>query len=188
MLTLKVGLIISAVLALGGFVEWVALKTRLSRENNLLEYAAQVSVKERARIEAEERQRQKEAHEQASRVFGLDFMVNHGAAFGGVSATCPDGQSRKGSVPLDNIKMYGKQSSGKDYNYYIEDQGLVFCAGESPDQLILRAHDQPFEIREAGLGRDQGIMTDTAVIKKDIMYYVILESHHEISIKATEKC
>lgn len=188
MLALKVGLIISGILTLGGFAEWVVLKTRLSRENNLLEYAAQISEKERARIEAEERQRQKEAREQASRVFGLDFIVNHGAAFGGVSATCPDGRSRRGSIPLDQIMMYGQQASGKDYTYYIEDQGLVFCAGDSPDYLILRAYDQPFEIREEGLGRDQGLMTDTAVIKKDIMYYVILESHHEISIKATEKC
>lgn len=188
MLTLKIGLIISGILTLAGFVQWSVLKIRLTRENNLLEYVTIVGALERARLEAEERQKQKEAREQANRVFGLDFMVNHGAAFGGVSATCVDGLPRKGSIPLDQIMMYGQQASGKDYTYYIEDQGLVFCAGESPDHILLRAQDQPFEIREAGLGRDQGLITDTAVLKKDILYYVILESHHEISIRATESC
>jgi hypothetical protein len=84
--------------------------------------------------------------------------------------------------------MYGRQSSGKDYTYYIEDQGLYICAGERPDQLLLRSRKEPFEIREAGLDRDQGVTTSQAVIFKDVLYYVILESHHEISIRATGRC
>ena len=188
MLTLSIALIISGLLSFAGIFQWAFTRYHMSRNNNLLEYARQAGKIERQRIMLEMKKRQEEEREQAGRVFGLDFLIRHGSAFGGMSATCADGQSRKGTVSLDQIMMYGQQSSGKEYTYYIEDQGLVFCAGTSPDHLLLKSMDQPFEIREAGLGRDQGMMTDSAVIKKDVLYYVILESHHEISIRATAKC
>ena len=59
---------------------------------------------------------------------------------------------------------------------------------DQPEELIIVSKQQPFEIREAGLSRDQGISTKKAVIKQDVTYYIILESKHEISIKATKRC
>ncbi len=188
MLTIKISLIISAVLALTGAVQWTAEKISKTRKGNLLEVVTEAGEFERERIAAEERLRIQEEKEQARRTFGLDVMITHGAAFGGLSATCQDGRARKGQVPLDQIMMYGRQSNGKDYTYYIEDQGISICATDDPDTLLVRSEDQPFEIREAGLGRDQGQGGRSAVIKKDVLYYIILESHHEISIKATGKC
>lgn len=185
MLTIKAGIIISGILALAGIVQWTASKIRLTREGYLLDCISEAGEQERERLAAEKRQREREEEEQAGRVFGLDFLITHGTAFGGFSATGPDGKARKGSVALDQIMMYGRQSSGRDYTYYIEDQGLVICAGEDPDHLLIRSQGQPFEIREAGLGRDQGLVTDRAVIEKDLVYYIILESHHEISIRAS---
>ena len=75
---------------------------------------------------------------------------------------------------------------GEDDLY--EDQGLEICASDQPEELIIVSKQQPFEIREAGLSRDQGISTKKAVIKQDVTYYIILESKHEISIKATKRC
>ena len=106
----------------------------------------------------------------------------------GCAAVCADGTIRKDKVALDNILMYGKHPSGKEFTYYIEDQGLEICASDQPEELIIVSKQQPFEIREAGLSRDQGISTKKAVIKQDVTYYIILESKHEISIKATKRC
>ena len=61
---------------------------------------------------------------QKDRLFGMDFMITHGSAFGGCAAICPDGRIRRDKVALDNILMYGKHPSGKEFTYYIEDQGL----------------------------------------------------------------
>ena len=60
----------------------------------------------------------------------------------------------KDKVALDNILMYGKHPSGKEFTYYIEDQGLEICASDQPEELIIVSKQQPFEIREAGLSRD----------------------------------
>lgn len=65
---------------------------------------------------------------------------------------------RKDKVALDNILMYGKHPSGKEFTYYIEDQGLEICASDQPEELIIVSKQQPFEIREAGLSRDQGFL------------------------------
>jgi hypothetical protein len=118
----------------------------------------------------------------------MDFMITHGSAFGGCAAVCQDGRYRRGTVLLDQIMMYGRQPSGREFTYYIEDQGLEICATDEKDSLLVRSTQMPFEIREAGLSRDQGISTKKAEIKKDILYYIILESKHEISIKATKQC
>lgn len=110
------------------------------------------------------------------------------SAFGGCAAICPDGRIRRDKVALDNILMYGKHPSGKEFTYYIEDQGLEICACDNPEELTVISKQQPFEIREAGLSRGQGVPTKQAVIKQDVKYYIILESKHEISIKATKRC
>ena len=62
----------------------------------------------------------------------MDFMITHGSAFGGCAAICPDGRIRRDKVALDNILMYGKHPSGKEFTYYIEDQGLEICACDNP--------------------------------------------------------
>ena len=37
-------------------------------------------------------------------------------------------------MALDNILMYGKHPSGKEFTYYIEDQGLEICACDNPEE------------------------------------------------------
>ena len=156
MLTIKISLIISAVLALTGAVQWTAEKISKTRKGNLLEVVTEAGEFERERIAAEERLRIQEEKEQARRTFGLDVMITHGAAFGGLSATCQDGRARKGQVPLDQIMMYGRQSNGKDYTYYIEDQGIaeyanaagirpihIFCTlTDRTEQILLEKEEQ----------------------------------------------
>lgn len=187
MILMKSGFIFSGILLVLAFVQGIVMKSRLTKKSYLLDCVSEAGRRERERIAAENRQRAFEAEKQAKRVFGLDVLITHGTAFGGFAGTCPDGKSRRGFVPLDQIMMYGRQPSGKEYTYYIEDQGILFCAGEDADSLIIKS-EEPFEIRQAGLGRDQGYTTVTAAIKKNILYYIILESHHEISVKATARC
>lgn len=187
MITMQIGLIISGILVFAGAAQWIIQTRNLTRRGYLLDCVNEAGERERERIAIEEKQRREEEERQSKRSFDLDLLITHGAAFGGFSATCPDGRPRKGVVPLEQIMMYGRQPSGKDYTYYIEDQGLLICACDETDSLIIRSGDRPFEIREAGLNRDQGVTTECARIKKDIIYYIILESHHEISIRAT-KC
>ena len=67
-------------------------------------------------------------------------------------------------------------------------EALEICACDNPEELTVISKQQPFEIREAGLSRGQGVPTKQAVIKQDVKYYIILESKHEISIKATKRC
>ena len=158
------------------------------RDRYILDYAGQVSELESQKREEERQQRQEEEKKQKDRLFGMDFMITHGSAFGGCAAICPDGRIRRDKVALDNILMYGKHPSGKEFTYYIEDQGLEICACDNPEELTVISKQQPFEIREAGLSRGQGVPTKQAVIKQDVKYYIILESKHEISIKATKRC
>ena len=66
-----------------------------------------------------------------------------------------------------------------------EDQDVLFCAMDHPDEILIRSLKAPFEIREAGFGRDEGAVLYEAVIRKDILYYIILESKHEISVRAS---
>ena len=37
-----------------------------------------------------------------------------------------------------------------------EDQDVLFCAMDHPDEILVRSLKAPFEIREAGFGRDEG--------------------------------
>ena len=169
--TMEAGLVIAAVLAVAGVVQWKRQSGRQQKEKYILDYAGQVSELESQRREEERQLKQED-----------------GSAFGGCAAVCADGTIRKDKVALDNILMYGKHPSGKEFTYYIEDQGLEICASDQPEELIIVSKQQPFEIREAGLSRDQGISIKKAVIKQDVTYYIILESKHEISIKATKRC
>ena len=188
MLTVQIGFIISGIIFIAGAAQWVIQKRKLTRQDRLLTYVKEAGDREKERQALEERRRKEEEETQSRRCFGLDFLITHGTAFGGCAATGPDGRVRRGFVPLDHVMMYGRQPSGKDYTYYIEDQGLMICAGETPDTLILKSEEQPFEIREAGLSRDQGQTTKSVMIREDILYYIILESRHEISIRATACC
>ncbi|MBR0410434.1 MAG: hypothetical protein IJI25_05435 [Eubacterium sp.] len=188
MLTMKIAFIISGIFVIFGTGQCIMLRFRLNQSGKILDFVSEASERERELHAKEEREKMRQAEIQSKRCFGLDFLITHGSAFGGCSGTCPDGKPRKGQVPLDQVMMYGRQPSGRDYTYYIEDQGLSICAADEEDRLLVRSDDQPFEIREAGLGRDQGRVTMSAFIMKDILYYIILESHHEISIRATGKC
>ena len=188
MLTMQIGLVLVIFLAAAGVVQWKIQNSRREKQKYILEYARKVSDMEIRRKEEKKQQEVAEQQKQKFRVFHLDFLITHGSAFGGCSATCADGRRRRGSVPLDHIMMYGRHPSGKEFTYYIEEQGLEIGAADDPDVLAVRSKDTPFEIREEGMGRDQGTRTKSAVIRKDVVYYIILESKHEISIKATKAC
>ena len=188
MLTMKIGLIIAAILAIAGTGQWFVQNKKRKNQKYTLEYALKTAEIESRQKEEQQRLEKEEAEKQKTRCFWLDFLITHGSAFGGCAAVCQDGRRRKGSVSLDQIMMYGKQPSGREFTYYIEDQGLEICAMDEPDSLLVRSISSPFEIRESGLGRDQGVSVRSAVIKKDVLYYIILESKHEISIRATKGC
>ena len=169
--TMEAGLVIAALMAVVGVVQWKRQSGRQQQEKYILDYAGQVSELESQKREEERQQRQEEEKKQKDRLFGMDFMITHGSAFGGCAAICPDGRISRDKVALDNIIMYGKHPSG-----------------DNPEELTVISKQQPFEIREAGLSRGQGVPTKQAVIKQDVKYYIILESKHEISIKATKRC
>lgn len=188
MLTMKIALIIVGILILAGAIQWKSQNKKRQKQKYILEYAEKVSDLEIRKKEEQKQLEYEEEQKQKYRAFGLDFMITHGSAFGGCSATCADGRRRKDVVALDHVLMYGKHPSGKEFTYYIEEQGLEICAMDAEDTLMVRSKAAPFEIREAGLGRDQGTSTKYAVIKQDVLYYIILESKHEISIKATKRC
>ena len=165
--TMEAGLVIAALMAVVGVVQWKRQSGRQQQEKYILDYAGQVSELESQKREEERQQRQEEEKKQKDRLFGMDFMITHGSAFGGCAAICPDGRIRRDKVALDNILMYGKHPSGKEFTYYIEDQGLEICACDNPEELTVISKQQPFEIREAGLSRGQGVPTKQAVIKQD---------------------
>lgn len=185
---MEAGLVVAAVMAVFGVAQLKRQSKHQQKEKYILDYAGKVAEIE-AQKKAEEKQLEEEEEQrQRERVFGMDVMITHGSAFGGAAATCPDGRFRRGKIALDNILMYGRHPSGKEFTYYIEDQGLEIGASDRPDELFVVSRQQPFEIREAGLPRDRGTSTKSAVIRQDVLYYIILESKHEISIKATKRC
>ncbi len=186
--TMKAGLLIAAVMAAAGAVQWKRNRSRRQKQKYILDYADQVFEMEFQKRQEEQQQKEQEEIRQQERVFAMDVMLTHGSAFGGCAAICSDGRLRKGKISLDQIMMYGKHPSGKEFTYYIEEQGLDICACDNPEELRIQSRQQPFEIREAGLSRGQGMATKTAVIRQDVLYYIILESKHEISIRATRRC
>lgn len=188
MTTMEIGLILAGILLVFGAVQWKMQSGRIEKQKIVLEYAEKVTDMECRQREAQKKKEKEEEERQKFRPFGLDFMITHGSAFGGCSAINVDGRRRRGVVPLDHVLMYGKHPSGKEFTYYIEEQGLEICAADEKNCLVVRSRTTPFEIREAGMGRDQGVSAKYAVIKQDVLYYIILESRHEISIKATRTC
>ena len=166
--------------------QWIGDREIRQREEYILTYAVNVSEQERLRAERQHMLEKREEELQKQRAFYLDVKITHGSAFGGFSATENDGRRKRGIVPLDHIMLYGRHSSGKEFTYYIEEQNIEICATDSPDELLVRSTGNWFEIRQYGKGRDEGILVQSAVIRKDILYFVILESKHEISIIATD--
>lgn len=188
MIITQIILVLSACLMAVGVIQWKYQAKKQEKQKYILEYAEKVTDLENQKKEEQRQQTLEEEKRQRFRTFYLDFMITHGAAFGGCSAICADGRRRKGTVALDQVMMYGKHPTGKEFTYYIEEQGLEIGATDNPDTLLVRSREAPFEIREEGMGRDRGAPVHSAVIKRDILYYIILESRHEISIRATKTC
>lgn len=188
LIVLKAGLIITTFFLAAGTLQWTRDFGRSAGRGVLLDYAGRMLVLETRKREEEERLREEEARKQKSRIFGLDFMISHGTAFGGISAICQDGRRRRGSVPVSEIPLYGRHPSGGDFSYFIEDEDLEICACDLADELVLKSDARPFVVRESGMGRDQGMETMRAVLKNNIIYHVILESKHEITVCAAAKC
>ena len=81
--TMEAGLVIAALMAVVGVVQWKRQSGRQQQEKYILDYAGQVSELESQKREEERQQRQEEEKKQKDRLFGMDFMITHGSAFGG---------------------------------------------------------------------------------------------------------
>ena len=78
--TMEAGLVIAAVLAVAGVVQWKRQSGRQQKEKYILDYAGQVSELESQRREEERQLKQEEEKKQRDRVFGMDFLITHGSA------------------------------------------------------------------------------------------------------------
>ncbi len=186
-LTLKVGLVLVAVFLLAGIIENKTKQKKLMKQDDLLDYAQKGYRLYQQEQEEEDKRKEEEEKRLKNRKFTLNCMVTHGTAFGGFSAILPDGRTRRGKVSLSEIMMHGTHPSGGEFTYYIEDQGIEICASTQPEEMMIRAVDgHSFEIREAGKPRDKGLETERVLIRKNILYYIILESKHELSVRAVE--
>jgi len=185
---IHIGVCIAALFTGAAYIQWAGDHKVMKTRSGLLEYATEAAEEENRKLLERERLRKEEEERQKNRVFKLDFLITHGAAFGGCSAVCQDGTFRRGSVLLEKIMMYGRQPSGREYTYYIEEEGIRICAMDEPDKLMIVSDEIPFAIRESGMGRGEGQVVNRAVIHKDILYYLILESRHELSIRASRYC
>ncbi len=165
--------------------QWVGQRGNIERDQYVLDCA--IYQMEQDMIEQEERLalEAKEQKEQSEKVFLLNVKITHGSAFGGFCGTKNDGGRKKGVIPLDRILLYGKHPTGKEFTYYIEDQKIEICARDEEDELLIRSTGPAFEIRQSGQSRDEGTVTKGAIIKKDVLYFIILESKHEITVRAT---
>ena len=185
MIVTQFSLAAASLLTVYGYIFYMIAHAGGERLSCIYDQALRAAQEEQQEREREYRQRLEEERIQSLRVFRMDILITHGSAFGGASAVLDDGRFRRGSLSLDRILMFGRHTSGKDFTYYIEDQDIVFCACDHPDEIIIRSGKAPFEIREAGLGRDEGAVLYEAVLRRDILYYIILESKHEISVRAS---
>ena len=79
--TMEAGLVIAALMAVVGVVQWKRQSGRQQQEKYILDYAGQVSELESQKREEERQQRQEEEKKQKDRLFGMDFMITHGSAF-----------------------------------------------------------------------------------------------------------
>ena len=168
-----------------GYVQWFSMNKKQTNNSAVLAIALRESERlYRIRLEEESR-RKREEEIRKNLVFRLNFLITHGSAFGGCSAILRDGRYRKGSVALEDILMHGRHSSGKEYTFYIEESDIRICACDDPDSLLVLSDGMPFVIRESGMGRGEGETVTRALIRKDVLYYLILETKHEISIVAS---
>ena len=181
-----IGAAAAAFFTAAGYVQWISRSSSRKLEGILLRLAREESDRQtRIHIE-EERLRQREEEIRRNLVFHLGFIITHGTAFGGCSAILRDGRFRRGSVPLEEILMHGRYASGREYTFYIEESDIRICACDDPDSLLVLSDGRPFVIRETGMGRGEGRTVSRALIRKDVLYYIILETKHEISILASE--
>ena len=175
-------------LTTAGYIRWFSM----NRQQNLMTVVLGIAREETERLgrirQEEEARKKREEEIRKNLVFHLDFLITHGTAFGGCSAVQNDGRFRRGSIALEEILMHGRHSSGREYTFYIEESDIRICACENPDSLLVLSDGMPFVIREAGMGRGEGETVNRALIRKDIQYYIILETRHEISIMATAAC
>lgn len=184
----KVCLVMTGFLLGGSFIQWCCTKGKIKNQQYILDCAVFEMQQDQLRTQRQLALKEEEEKIQKSKVFYMNFKINHGSAFGGFSCLMNDGRNKKGYVPLDHILLYGRHPSGKEFTYYIEEQGIDICATDQPDALMVRSNGANFEIRQIGQNRDEGQIVDQAIIYKDIPYYIILESKHEIMIKATKGC
>lgn len=181
----QLSLAAASLLTVYGYINYFSSMSSLKRLHFIYEQALVAADEARIQREMEYRRRIEEERLQSQRIFRMDILITHGSAFGGCAAVLNDGRFRRGSFPLDRVLMFGRHPSGRDFTYFIEDQDILFCASDRPEEILIRSSKAPFEIREAGFGRDEGEVLYEAVIRKDILYYIILESKHEISVKAS---
>ena len=184
----EIGLVMCAIFLSGGILQLSHDQRVRKSQSDVLAIALHEMQLEMIRAEKEQAIQQKEAREQEARTFYMDVKIMHGSAFGGFCATRNDGRKKHGSVLLDHILLHGRHPSGKEYTYYIEDQNIEICATDKMNELLIRSKGAGFEIRQEGQSRDEGHMVQSALIRRDILYYLILESKHEISIKAVKGC
>ena len=181
----QLSLAAASLLTVYGYINYFSSMSSLKRLHFIYEQALVAADEARIQREMEYRRRIEEERLQSQRIFRMDILITHGSAFGGCAAVLNDGRFRRSSFPLDRVLMFGRHPSGRDFTYFIEDQDILFCASDRPEEILIRSSKAPFEIREAGFGRDEGEVLYEAVIRKDILYYIILESKHEISVKAS---
>ena len=174
--------------AVAGYVRWFSR----ARSQDILTVVLRIAREESERLlrirQEEEARKKREEEIRKNLVFHLDFLITHGSAFGGCSALQNDGRFRRGSVPLEEILMHGRHATGREYTFYIEESDIRICACDDPDSLLVLSDGMPFVIRETGMGRGEGETVTRALIRKDILYYIILETRHEISIMASTAC
>lgn len=184
----KISLVIAGILLFGGCFQYIIQSDTRKKKQYILDCVVSHMEQEKIRSERQLALEKEEEELQKSKVFYLNVKITHGSAFGGFCATKNDGRRKRGYVPLDQILLYGRYATGKEFTYYIEEQGIEICAMDDPDKLLIRSKNAKFEIRQNGQSKDEGVCVQNVVITKDVLYYIILESKHEITIKAVKGC
>lgn len=187
-MTFKISLVLIGILTVCGLIFYIRKSGQLKRTQDTIDVAQTACEILQEREEERKRKLEEERILQMKRKFHMDVFVKHGAAFGGFSATMDDGRTRRGSVTLDSILMHGSGPNGREYTYYIEEKNIGFYASDEPDTIVIRSDDVAFNIRAEGQSRGDGLSVKAAPIKMNVVYYIILESKHELMLRATAAC
>lgn len=179
---MDVALLVIAGLTGIGYVQWVGWK----RNEQIMDYSMQSIELEKEQQEKWMQEEKQKAKEQERKTIGLDLILKHGDSIGAYCSMREDGSKKRGSVPLNQIKLYGQSQAGKDYTYVIDEPEIEIWASDAKDEVLLRSATQQFEVRREGTPKDGGIKLKSISLKKGIWYYVVLESKHEIKIQAVE--